>query len=58
LINRFYYDFFFPNGEQLSVENLAAIKKEMERIIKRNLPITREELTREEARLFLLFLLT
>jgi threonyl-tRNA synthetase len=47
--NGFYYDFYFP--ENPLVENdLTSIKKEMDRIIKANLPITREEVSREEAR--------
>ena len=46
---RFYYDFFVPD-EQISTDDLKRIKKEMERIVKRNLPIHREEVSREEAR--------
>jgi threonyl-tRNA synthetase len=45
----FYYDFFFPE-KKLSDTDLKAIKKEMDKIIKANLPIRREEVTREEAR--------
>eukprot|EP01039_Chlorochromonas_danica_P010823 gene10823-12033_t len=48
--NGFYYDFFVPDGQQLSTEDLKKIKKEMDRIIRSNYPITREEITREEAR--------
>ena len=46
---RFYYDFFFPE-KKLSDSDLNAIKKEMDKIIKADLPIRREEVTREEAR--------
>jgi threonyl-tRNA synthetase len=45
----FYYDFFFPE-KQLSDADLKLIKKEMDKIIKANLPIRREEVSREEAR--------
>lgn len=45
--NGFYYDF---DMETLTDKDLKAIKKEMERIISRNLPLVREEVTREEAR--------
>jgi threonyl-tRNA synthetase len=58
--NGFYYDFYFPEtadpetGEaigsrKLSDQDLKKVKKAMDRIISRNLPITREEVTREEA---------
>ena len=47
--NGFYYDFFNPN-ERWSEDDLKAVKKEMDRIIKRKLPMVREEVTREEAR--------
>ena len=47
--NGFYYDFFAPDGQQLSTEDLKKIKKEMDKIIRRKLPIVREEVTREEA---------
>lgn len=43
----FYYDFDTP--EPFSEADLKAIKKEMERIIKKKLPVIREEVTREEA---------
>jgi len=46
---RFFYDFFFPE-KQLSENDLKLIKKEMDSIIKADYPITREEVTREEAR--------
>jgi threonyl-tRNA synthetase len=37
-------------GEQISVEGLKKVKKEMERIVKKNYPLVREEVSREEAR--------
>lgn len=43
----FYYDFDTP--EPFSEADLKAIKKEMDRIIKKKLPVIREEVTREEA---------
>jgi len=59
--NGFYYDFYFPEtideetGEikasrKLSEADLKQIKKEMDNIIKKNFPIRREEVSREEAR--------
>ena len=58
--NGFYYDFFFPettdpeSGEtvparKLSEHDLKLIKKAMDKIIGKNYPITREEVTRQEA---------
>eukprot|EP00466_Bigelowiella_natans_P015329 jgi/Bigna1/138875/aug1.47_g13583 len=47
--NGFYYDFYNPETP-FQEEDLKKIKKEMERIIKANLPLVREEVTREEAR--------
>ncbi|MGP0128854.1 MAG: threonine--tRNA ligase [cyanobacterium endosymbiont of Rhopalodia musculus] len=44
----FYYDFDIP--EPFTEQNLKAIKKEMVKIIKRKLPIIREEVTPEEAK--------
>lgn len=44
----FYYD--FANPEPFSAKDLKRIKKEMDRIIKRNLPLLREEVSAEEAR--------
>ncbi|CAN1288852.1 Threonine--tRNA ligase, chloroplastic/mitochondrial 2 [Linum perenne] len=44
--NGFYYDF---DMEPLTDKDLKRIKKEMDRIISRNLPLIREEVTREEA---------
>ncbi|WP_418792567.1 threonine--tRNA ligase [Phosphitispora sp. TUW77] len=43
----FYYDFDIP--EKLSPEDLPRIEKEMQRIIKENLPFERMEVSREEA---------
>ncbi|ESQ36981.1 hypothetical protein EUTSA_v10002438mg [Eutrema salsugineum] len=45
--NGFYYDF---DMEPLTDKDLKRIKKEMDRIISRNLPLLREEVSREEAR--------
>ncbi|XP_020082504.1 threonine--tRNA ligase, chloroplastic/mitochondrial 2 [Ananas comosus] len=45
--NGFYYDF---DMEPLTDKDLKRIKKEMDRIISRNLPLIREEVSREEAR--------
>ena len=58
--NGFYYDFYFPEttdaetGEtipsrKLTESDLKQVKKQMDKIISKNLPITREEVTREEA---------
>ncbi|KAA3459049.1 putative threonine--tRNA ligase, cytoplasmic [Gossypium australe] len=44
--NGFYYDF---DMEPLTDNDLKRIKKEMDRIIKRNLPLVREEVSRDEA---------
>ncbi|XP_061371002.1 threonine--tRNA ligase, chloroplastic/mitochondrial 2 [Gastrolobium bilobum] len=44
--NGFYYDF---DMEPLTDTDLKKIKKEMERIISRNLPLVREEVSRDEA---------
>ncbi|MEN9247084.1 MAG: threonine--tRNA ligase, partial [Gloeomargarita sp. GMQP_bins_69] len=43
----FYYDFDHP--EPFTEKDLKAIKKEMVKIIKKKLPVIREEVTREEA---------
>ncbi|MGI0489901.1 threonine--tRNA ligase [Pantanalinema rosaneae CENA516] len=45
--NGFYYDFDSP--EPFAEKDLKAIKKEMIKIINRKLPVTREEVSREEA---------
>jgi threonyl-tRNA synthetase len=58
--NGFYYDFFFPEtkdpetGEavasrKLVDSDLKLVKKAMDKIVSKNYPITREEVTREEA---------
>nr|CAB3458463.1 unnamed protein product [Digitaria exilis] len=44
--NGFYYDF---DMEPLTDKDLKRIKKEMDRIIRQNLPLVREEVSREEA---------
>lgn len=59
--NGFYYDFFFPEttdpetgdvvpARKLSDQDLKQVKKAMDKIISQNYPITREEVTREEAK--------
>jgi threonyl-tRNA synthetase len=45
--NGFYYDFDSP--EAFTDKDLKAIKKEMDKIINRKLPVIREEVSREEA---------
>ena len=45
--NGFYYD--FDNPEPFTDKDLKAIKKEMDKIINRKLPVVREEVSREEA---------
>ncbi len=45
--NGFYYDFDSP--EAFTDKDLKAIKKEMDKIINRKLPVVREEVSREEA---------
>jgi len=57
--NGFYYDFFFPPttsetgeeipGRKLVDSDLKKIKKAMDKIITKNYPITREEVSRDEA---------
>lgn len=39
-----------PDGQQLSIEDLKKVKKEMDKIIRKKLPIKREEISRDEAR--------
>jgi threonyl-tRNA synthetase len=46
--NGFYYDFDSP--EPFTEKDLKAIKKEMAKIIRRKLPVSREQVSREEAR--------
>ncbi|KAG7349453.1 threonyl-tRNA synthetase [Nitzschia inconspicua] len=59
--NGFYYDFYFPEttdeetGEtiesrKLTEEDLKTVKKEMDKIISKDYPIRREEVSREEAK--------
>ncbi len=45
--NGFYYD--FDNPEPFTEKDLKAIKKEMDRLIRKDLPVLREEVSREEA---------
>jgi len=45
--NGFYYD--FDNPEPFTENDLKAIQKEMVKIVNRKLPVTREEVSREEA---------
>ncbi len=47
--NGFYYDFNIPD-KQLSETDLKSIKNTMDKIIKSNYPIRREEVSRDEAR--------
>jgi threonyl-tRNA synthetase len=58
--NGFYYDFYFPEtidpetGEtiesrKLTEQDLKQVKKRMDKIVSKNYPITREEVSREEA---------
>jgi threonyl-tRNA synthetase len=42
----FYYDFAMPRS--FTEEDLAAIEAEMQKLVKQNLPIARDEVTREE----------
>lgn len=46
--NGFYYD--FDNPEPFTEKDLKAIKKEMAKIIRRKLPVVREEVSRDEAK--------
>jgi threonyl-tRNA synthetase len=59
--NGFYYDFYFPettdketgeaiDARKLTEEDLKIVKKRMDKIISQNFPITREEVSREEAK--------
>lgn len=43
--SRFYYD-FYNQEKQITDADLKLIKKEMDKIIKCNLPLVREEVTR------------
>ena len=51
--NGYYYDFHKPSGEPITDKDLKRIKKEMDKIIKKDLPIIREVMPRAEARQFL-----
>ena len=59
--NGFYYDFYFPEttdpetgdtvpSRKLTDQDLKQVKKRMDKIIGKNYPIEREEVTREEAK--------
>jgi threonyl-tRNA synthetase len=50
LVFRFFYDFLLPDGAAFSEADLKRVRKTMSRIIKSNLPITMETVTRDEAR--------
>ena len=61
IANGFYYDFFFPEttdpetgdsvpSRKLTDQDLKQVKKRMDKIIGKNYPIEREEVTREEAK--------
>ncbi len=47
--NGFYFD-FDPNGEDIKEEDFPKIEAEMKKIIDRNLPLTKEEITINKAR--------
>eukprot|EP00607_Mallomonas_marina_P008688 CAMPEP_0182423076 /NCGR_PEP_ID=MMETSP1167-20130531/8970_1 /TAXON_ID=2988 /ORGANISM="Mallomonas Sp, Strain CCMP3275" /LENGTH=616 /DNA_ID=CAMNT_0024601717 /DNA_START=185 /DNA_END=2035 /DNA_ORIENTATION=+ len=51
--NGFYYDFYFPE-KKLTDTDLKLIKKEMDKIIKADYPIRREEVSRDEAKVRIL----
>ena len=46
----FYYDFDMPLDAQLEDKDLKKIKKEMDKLIQMKLPLTREEISVEEAK--------
>ena len=48
--HRFYYDFYFPDNKKLTDNDLKPIKKAMDKIVKADYPITREEVSRDEAK--------
>lgn len=48
--NGFYYDFYFTDNYKLTDQDLKNIKKEMDFIISQNMPITREEVSRDVAK--------
>ncbi len=45
----FYYDFDLPDGKTFSDDDLGAIQKEMERIVKEDQPFVRSEMSPDEA---------
>lgn len=45
----FYYDFYFNDDKKLSLDDFSEIEKKMRHIIKKNLPIRREIMNRDEA---------
>lgn len=46
----FYYDFHFETGRKLTDFDLKSIKREMDEIISMDLPVMREEVTRQQAK--------
>ncbi len=46
----FYFDFDTNDGLKISESDFHAIEKEMDKIVRQNLPITRQELSEEEAK--------
>jgi hypothetical protein len=48
--NGFYYDFDMSNSEPFTEKQLKKVKKEMRRLMRKNLPFMREEVTADEAR--------
>lgn len=48
--NGFYYDFDMSNAEPFTEKVLKKVKKELRRIIRKDLPFVREELSPDEAR--------
>ncbi|MGC6398618.1 MAG: threonine--tRNA ligase [Ilumatobacteraceae bacterium] len=47
--NGFYYDFDLPDGKTFSDDDLGAIQREMERIVKEDQPFIRSEMSPDEA---------
>ena len=45
----FYYDFAFADETRLTPEDFPKIEKAMQKIVKKNLPIQREEISRDDA---------
>lgn len=48
--NGFYYDFDMSNAEPFTEKVLKKVKKEMRRLMRKDLPFVREEVTADEAR--------